>query len=308
MLCFKNSHPSYTEGFYYVCKKYLVLLDVCVIMIKGDRMKDIAKKSNTMYLLDKYKLQAAKKFGQNFLIDLNTIQKIVKTTNIDKQTCVIEIGPGIGALSEQLGYQGAHVVCYEIDTRLKPVLEESLGEFENIEIIFQDFLTVDLKTKVEELKQEYEKVCIVANLPYYITSDILEYIIKSQAPLTSIHAMVQKEVALKLTDKHYQSPLTLMIESVGDIQLDMDVSRNVFSPAPHVDSAIISIHIHSQYNPLLTSIVKSAFTQKRKTIYNNLKGLFHEETKNILEKCHIDEKQRPEELKIKDYLELTKYL
>lgn len=270
-------------------------------------MKDIAKKSNTMYLLEKYQLQAAKKFGQNFLIDLNTIKKIVETTNIDKNTCVIEVGPGIGALSEQLAYKAGHVCCFEIDTRLKDVLKESLGEFENVEIIFQDFLTVDLKTVVNKFKEEYEKVCIVANLPYYITTDILEHIITSGAALTSIHAMVQKEVALKYTDPTFKSPLTFMIESVGDISLDMNVSKNVFSPAPRVDSAIISIRIHQEYNPLLTNLLKTSFTQKRKTIYNNLKTFFGNTTE-VLEKCHIDIKKRPEELTIEDYQELTKYL
>ena len=183
-----------------------------------------------------------------------------------------------------------------------------MGEFENVEIIFQDFLTVDLKTKVDELLKEYSQVCIVANLPYYITSDILEHIIHSCAKLTSIHAMVQKEVAQKLTDKNYKSPLTFMIESVGNISMDMLVSRNVFDPAPRVDSAIISIHIEQVYNPLLTNLLKTAFTQKRKTIYNNLKVLWKDQTQDILEQCHIDNKQRPEQLTIQDYFDLTKYL
>ena len=281
---------------------------ICVIINSGDDMKDIAKKSNTMYLLDKYKLQASKKFGQNFLVDLNTIKKIVDSTGIDKETCVIEIGPGIGALSEQLSYQAGHVECYEIDERLREVLKESLGEFENIEIIFQDFLTVDLRSVVEKHRKNYMKVCIVANLPYYITSDILEHIIESQAQLDSVHAMVQKEVALKLTDKHYKSPLTLMIESIGNISLDMNVSKTVFSPAPHIDSAIISIHIDKSYNPQLTEILKVSFTQKRKTIYNNLKNLFSDQTREILEKAAIAENKRPEELTIEDYLTLTQFL
>lgn len=270
-------------------------------------MKDIAKKSNTLYLLEKYQLQAAKKFGQNFLIDLNTIKKIVDTTPIDKNTCVIEIGPGIGALTEQLSYKAGHVCCFEIDTRLKDVLKESLGDFTNIEIIFQDFLTVDLKRVVDEFKKQYSQVCIVANLPYYITTDILEHIITSGAGLTSIHAMVQKEVALKYTDSHYKSPLTFMIESIGDITLDMSVSKNVFSPAPRVDSAIISIRIKKEYNPLLTDVLKTAFTQKRKTIYNNLKGMF-DDIQTILNECHIAPQTRPEHLTIENYLMLTKYL
>lgn len=274
----------------------------------GETMKDIAKKSNTMYLLEKYRLKASKKFGQNFLIDLNTIQKIVETTHIDQQTCVIEIGPGIGALTEQLSYHAKKVICFEIDIRLQDVLKESLEEFDNVEVIFQDFLTVDLKAVVDELKKEYDKVCIVANLPYYITTDILEHILTSGAPLTSIHAMVQKEVAVKLTDPSYKSPLTFMIESLGTISLDMGVSRHVFDPAPRVDSAIISIHIEKDYHDQFMPLLKQAFTQKRKTIYNNLKVLFLDKTKDILKECHIDEKKRPEELTIDDYIALTKYM
>lgn len=271
-------------------------------------MKDIAKKANTMYLLEKYNMKATKKFGQNFLIDLNVIQKIVACTPIDKQTCVIEIGPGIGALTEQLSYQAGHVVSFEIDQRLKAVLEESLNECLNVDVVFQDFLTVDLKKIVDRYRQHYSKVCVVANLPYYITSDILEHIITSQADIDSIHVMVQKEVALKLTDQNYHSPLTFMIESVGKSSLDMTISKNVFSPAPRVDSAILSIVIEKAYNPLLTKILKYAFTQKRKTIYNNLKSLFFDETEKILKACDIDVKKRPEELKIEDYQKLTHYL
>lgn len=271
-------------------------------------MKDIAKKTNTMYLLDKYDMQATKKFGQNFLIDLNTVKKIVDTTPVDKETCVIEIGPGIGALTEQIAIKAKKVICYEIDTRLKDVLKESLEDYDNVDIIFQDFLTVDLYDVVENLKKEYKQVCIVANLPYYITSDILEHILTSGAKLLSVHAMVQKEVALKLTDKTNKSPLTLMIESVGHSSISMNVSRNVFDPAPRVDSAILSITIEREYNPLLTQVLKAAFTQKRKTIYNNLKELFNDKTNDVLSACGLDPKLRAEQLEVEDYIHLTKYL
>jgi dimethyladenosine transferase len=271
-------------------------------------MKDIAKQSNTLYLLEKYKLKATKKFGQNFLIDFNTVQKIAFSTNIDKETCVIEIGPGLGALSEQLSYQAGYVICYEIDTRLKNVLEETLGEFDNIKVIFQDFLSVSLKEVVDQMKKKYKKVCIVSNLPYYITTDILEFVLSSGAKIDSIHTMVQKEVALKLVDSHYVSPLTLLIQSLGTISLDMMISRHVFHPSPRVDSAIISIHIERDYCNHLDKLLKKAFTQKRKTIYNNLKELFLEDTESILEKCGIQKQKRPEEIKIEEYIALTKYL
>lgn len=286
----------------------MTLLLCFYIIILGDDMRNIAKKSNTMYLLDKYQLQALKKFGQNFIIDLNTVKKIVDSISLDQETCVIEIGPGIGALSEQLALKAGHVICYEIDMRLQPVLNESLGEYKNIQIIYQDFLKVDLKSVVDQLRKTFSKVCIVANLPYYITSDIIEKIITSQALINSIHVMVQKEVALKLTDKNYHSPLTYMIESIGDISVSMIISRHIFSPAPHIDSAILSIQLFQCYDPKLTIILKQAFTQKRKTIYNNLKELFKDETNNILKQCTICEKLRPEQLTLSDYENLTKYL
>lgn len=267
-------------------------------------MKDIAKKSNTMYLLNKYKLNANKRYGQNFIIDLNTIKKIVNNTSIDKDTCVIEIGPGIGALSEQLGYKAGKVICYEIDERLKPVLNESLGEFDNIEVIYKDFLKVDLKALADSL--DYDKVCVVANLPYYITSDLLELMVTSNSGISFICAMIQKEVAEKLVYKH--TPLSYMIESVGSIDIKMNVSRHVFMPSPHVDSSIIEITIDNSYDEKLTEILNASFTQKRKTIYNNLKNLFQEETKNILEKENISLTLRPEQLSIDDYKHLSKYL
>ena len=269
---------------------------------------DLYKLSVIKEICDKFGFSFSKNFGQNFLTDRNILEKIVEVSEVDKDYGVIEIGPGFGVLTKFLLEKAGKVVSIEIDTRLKDLLKESLGEFTNIEVVFQDFLTVDLKKIVEELKQTYSKVCIIANLPYYITSDILEHIICSQASLSSIHAMVQKEVALKLTDTQYHSPLTFMIESIGTISLDMHVSRNVFSPAPRVDSAIIAIHIHKEYNILLTHLLKQAFTQKRKTIYNNLKVIFGTNTKYILEQCQIKENKRPEELKIEDYLKLTKYL
>ncbi|MCD7893626.1 MAG: 16S rRNA (adenine(1518)-N(6)/adenine(1519)-N(6))-dimethyltransferase RsmA [Erysipelotrichaceae bacterium] len=267
-------------------------------------MKNIAKKSNTMYLLNKYKLNANKRYGQNFIVDLNTIKKIVENTSIDKDTCVIEIGPGLGALSEQLGYKAGKVICYEIDERLKPVLNESLGEFDNIEVIYQDFLKVDLKKLIDTL--DYDKVCVVANLPYYITSDLLESMITSNSGLSFICAMIQKEVAEKLVHKH--TPLSYMIESIGSIDIKMNISRHVFMPEPHVDSSIIEIQINQPYDDKLTKILKASFTQKRKTIYNNLKGLFNEDTKNILEKENILLTLRPEQLSIDDYMKLIKYL
>jgi 16S rRNA (adenine1518-N6/adenine1519-N6)-dimethyltransferase len=270
-------------------------------------MKDISKKSNTMYLLDKYNMQASKKFGQNFLIDTNIIKRIVRCANIDKDTFVIEIGPGIGALTEYLSYSALKVRCYEIDERLKNVLNESLEECLNVEVVFQDFLTVDLKQVVSELRKDYKKISIVTNLPYYITTDIIEKILKSGIYIDSFTAMVQKEVADKLTDDQYKSPLSLMIKNSGEIEYCFTVSKNVFSPAPRVDSAIIHIDMNNTCSKEFCDILEYSFKQKRKTIYNNLKNVFND-PKDVLNKCHIDEKKRPEQLDVEDYLLLSKYL
>lgn len=271
-------------------------------------MRDVSKKSNTLYLLDKYGLSASKKFGQNFLIDTNIIKRIVDNAHIDKDTCVIEVGPGIGALTEYLSYKAKKVRCYEIDERLKDVLDESLSECNNVEIIFQDFLTVDLKSVVNELRKEYKKVCVVTNLPYYITSDIIEKVVSSDVIVDSMTAMVQKEVALKLTDGKTVSPLTLLIDAVGSIEYCFTVSKNVFMPAPHVDSAIIHIEMNDICNDKLYKIINVSFKQKRKTIYNNLKELFGDKTKEILNQCGIDEKKRAEQLSIEEYRKVSKYL
>lgn len=277
-------------------------------MFLGDKMKDVSKKSNTMYLLEKYGLSASKKFGQNFLIDTNVIKRIVESAKLDKDTCVIEIGPGIGALTEYLSYSAAKVRCYEIDERLKGVLAESLSQCDNVEIIFQDFLTVDLNNVISELRKDYKRVCVVTNLPYYITSDIIEKVMSSSCLVDSMTAMVQKEVALKLTDKKNRSPLTLLFDAVGTIEYCFTVSKNVFMPAPHVDSAIIHMTMNQVCDEKLYRVINTAFTQKRKTIYNNLKELFGENTKDILEKCCIDEKKRAEQLGIEEYKRLSEYL
>ena len=274
-------------------------------------MKDIAKKSNTDYLLNKYQIKASKKFGQNFLIDLNIIKKIVETTPVDLETCVIEIGPGIGALTEQLAMKAGKVICFEIDTRLKDVLDESLSEYQNIDIIFQDFLTVDLKKIVEECG--YPKVCIVANLPYYITSDILEHIITSQADLQSIHAMVQKEVAERLTETpggKNTGSITYSINYYTNAKTILEVPKTSFIPSPKVDSSVIKLDVLD--NPkikvlneeIFFKIVKCAFMQKRKTLINSLSnsGISNKEIlENILTELNIDTRIRAEQLTLEQF-------
>ena len=268
-------------------------------------MKDIATKTTTTYILEKYHLQALKKYGQNFLIDTNIIDKIVSSASLDKETCVIEIGPGIGALTQLLARKAGHVISYEIDQRFKPVYEEFLTQ-DNITIIFEDFLNIDVASTVKKLKQNYKRVCVVANLPYYITTSLIEKIVLSNSTIDCMVVMIQKEVALKMTSD-YKSPLTLLIEDIGSKEYMFTVSKNVFMPAPHVDSAILKITIDKEVDQKLYEVLKTCFIQRRKTIYNNLKTKY-DNALEILEKSHIESNARSEQLSIKDFKEITKHI
>ena len=173
-------------------------------------MENIAKKSNTEFILNTFNLKPSKKYGQNFLVDPGIIQSIADHASLDKETAVIEIGPGIGALTEQLSNKAGKILCFEIDERLKEVLSFSLEGHDNVEISVQDFMKADLEEACNKLK-DYEDICVVTNLPYYITSKIITKIVSSSTPINRLVAMVQKEVALKLCSEE-KSPLKMMID------------------------------------------------------------------------------------------------
>ena len=267
-------------------------------------MRDIATKTTTSYILEKYHLQALKKLGQNFLIDKNIIEKIIASSNIDKFTAVIEIGPGIGAMTQQLMKHAGLVQCYEIDERLKPVYNDFLN-YENVSITFQDFLTINLKEIVTQLKLDYEKVMIVANVPYYITTNIIEKVIIEKAPIDSMVIMIQKEVAEKLISD-YKNPLTLTLQDIGQVSYEFSVSKHVFIPRPHIDSAVVKIQFYSTYDEQLYQLLKDAFKQRRKTIYNNLKH--YPNIKDILTISNIPFNKRSEELTLRDFKTIKKNL
>ena len=247
-------------------------------------MKDIATKSTTQYILDKYDLYPKKKYGQNFLIDPHVVEKIVRCSSVNEKCAVIEVGPGIGALTQVLARYAGYVRSYEIDTRFKGVYEEFLMT----------------------LKDKYEKVILVANLPYYITTQIIEKVLTESKVIDEIVVMVQKEVALKYTSD-YKSPLMYMIEDMGKIEYMFTVSQNVFIPAPHIDSAILKITINKEANLDLYKVLNSAFKQRRKTIYNNLKQEY-QNALDVLNENQIDQKLRCEQLTLEDYQAITKSL
>ena len=270
-------------------------------------MKDIATKSTTQYILDKYDLYPKKKYGQNFLIDPHVVEKIVRCSSVNEKCAVIEVGPGIGALTQVLARYAGYVRSYEIDTRFKGVYEEFLNQ-ENIEIVFEDFLKVNLEDLMT-LKYKYEKGKLatkITNLPYYITTQIIEKVLTESKVIDEIVVMVQKEVALKYTSD-YKSPLMYMIEDMGKIEYMFTVSQNVFIPAPHIDSAILKITINKEANLDLYKVLNSAFKQRRKTIYNNLKQEY-QNALDVLNENQIDQKLRCEQLTLEDYQVITKSL
>lgn len=252
-----------------------------------------------------------KSLGQNFLQDKNILTGIVNCCNIEKNSLTIEVGPGSGNLTREIAKQSSHVLCYEIDDRLENVLDINLKEFNNISIIFDDFLKRDLRLDIG--KYEYDNLYLVANLPYYITTPIIEKIIDSNLPFKKIVIMIQKEVGERLNakpkTKEYNS-LTVYLNYYFDIKKEFVVSRNCFIPKPNVDSIVISL---TRKNNLLylkdvnnfNKLLKDAFKFKRKTIRNNLKNYDLDKVENILKKYNFDLNTRAEEMPLEVFINLT---
>ena len=255
-----------------------------------------------------------KKFGQNFIIDENIINNIVEKSEIDDETLVIEIGPGAGSLTYGLAKKAKNVLCYEIDTTLKDILSSNLEEFSNVDIVYEDFLKVDVN---EELKKySYNKLYVVANLPYYITTPIILKLIEDKIPVDKIVVMVQKEVGdrfkAKPGSKDYGS-LSIFLKYYFEINKMLDVSRNVFMPKPNVDSIVVEFKkvnskIDVKNEDIFFKIVKESFTQKRKTLRNNLKGYDLEKISSILEKYGYDLSVRAEQLTIEIFADIANNL
>ena len=255
-----------------------------------------------------------KKFGQNFIIDENIINNIVEKSEIDDETLVIEIGPGAGSLTYGLAKKAKNVLCYEIDTTLKDILSSNLEEFSNVDIVYEDFLKVDVNEALK--KYSYNKLYVVANLPYYITTPIILKLIEDKIPVDKIVVMVQKEVGdrfkAKPGSKDYGS-LSIFLKYYFEINKMLDVSRNVFMPKPNVDSIVVEFKkanskIDVKNEDIFFKIVKESFTQKRKTLRNNLKGYDLEKISSILEKYGYDLSVRAEQLTIEIFADIANNL
>lgn len=280
----------------------------------------IADYSVTKAVLERHGFTFKKFFGQNFLTDTNILQKIVDTAEIDKNVNVIEIGPGIGALTEFLAENAAEVMAFEIDERLVPILEDTLRDHDNIKVINEDVLKADLQTRVKEFKNPNLPIKVVANLPYYITTPILMHLIESKIPFAEFVVMMQKEVADRISaepnTKAYGS-LSIAVQYYMTAKVAFVVPRTVFVPAPNVDSAILKMTRREQ--PLVEvkdedfffRVSKISFVHRRKTLWNNLTSHFgkSEEVKTKLEQAlgnaNIKPSIRGEALSIPDFARLS---
>lgn len=257
-------------------------------------------------ILQKNDFTFSKKFGQNFITDTNLLNAIINDCNLSKDDEVLEIGTGAGTLTTAISAKVKNVVSYEIDERLASTLRETLANIDNCKVIFADIMKIPLN----EIENNFvDKYSLIANLPYYITTPIIFKFLESNR-LNSLNIMVQKEVAERIVStkgKDY-GILSIMIDFYGDAKITRYVSRNLFTPPPNVDSAIVNITLHKKYScnkELFSELVHKSFAMRRKTLYNNLKQGFNIDTTNLEEllspyKSGI----RAEELSTQDFVNL----
>ena len=264
--------------------------------------------------MEKYDVKFKKKFGQNFLKDINVVKKIVRSAEIDGKSLVIEVGPGGGIMTRELSLVADNVLAYEIDEELKEEHAKRLGDRDNITILFQDFLESDIVSDVE--KYDYDKLYFVSNVPYYITTPIILKLIESGLSFEKIVMMVQKEVgdrfSTKSGNKEYGS-ITVLLNYFYNIKKEFFVSRKQFVPEPNVDSVIISFSEKNDKLPLnnfkfFEKLVRDSFQYKRKTLRNNLKGYDLDKVNKVLEKYGKDLSVRAEALDVEVFVEIANEL
>ena len=241
-------------------------------------MANLGNPKNTIEIIQKYEFMFQKKFGQNFLIDTHVLEKIISAAGITKDDCVLEIGPGIGTMTQYLAENAGHVVAVEIDRNLIPILKETLADYDNVTVINEDILRVDIKALAEEYNGG-KPIKVVANLPYYITTPIIMGLFESGVPFDNITVMVQKEVADRMKEgpgsKDYGA-LSLAVQYYAEPEIVANVPPNCFIPRPNVGSAVIRLTRHKEMpvevkDPaLMFKIIRASFNQRRKTLQNGL--------------------------------------
>ncbi|WP_461214505.1 16S rRNA (adenine(1518)-N(6)/adenine(1519)-N(6))-dimethyltransferase RsmA [Lacticaseibacillus sp. GG6-2] len=274
----------------------------------------IANPARTAAILKRHGFTFKKSLGQNFLTNPTILQNIVDAAGLSAADDVIEVGPGIGSLTQFIAENSHHVLALEVDGRLLPVLAETLDGYLNVEVVLEDVLKADLPKLVAEHFDGKHQLKVVANLPYYITTPILTHLMKSQLPFASLTVMMQKEVADRLTatpnSKDYGS-LTIGIQQFMDVAVAFDVRRTNFVPAPNVDSAIVTLtrrqtpRVTVKDQSAFDRLVRGAFAARRKTLWNNLQNLYGKQNKPALqaacEAAQVDVSKRAEALSIEDF-------
>ena len=286
------------------------------------KMKDINTVIKTKEILNKFNIKANKKFGQNFLVSDSILNEIIDVADIKENELVIEIGPGLGNLSEYILLNSTYALLIEIDNNMINVLNDRLSRYNNFKLVNKDILKIDIDNYIEEIEKNrnisLKNVKVIANLPYYITTPILFKLLQESKRISEIVVMVQKEVAQRMVAKPKTKDygiLTLMVEYLTNAKIMIDVSRNCFIPAPNVDSAVIKLEKSDKYKveneDVLFELIHKAFAQRRKKMVNSLvsnkfMNLDKEEIEKLLNKCKISTNARAEELNLCDFLNITK--
>jgi 16S rRNA (adenine1518-N6/adenine1519-N6)-dimethyltransferase len=289
-----------------------------------ERVRDIvASPGATKYILEKYGIRARKKYGQNFLIDAGVVQQIVDSAQITKEDCVLEIGPGIGSMTQMLSEAAGQVVCVEIDNTLEPVLNETLASCDNVKILWQDILKTDLRGICEEYNGG-KPLKVVANLPYYVTTPILMELLAQKGVFSSITVMVQKEVADRIRSgpgsKEYGA-LSLAVQYFADPEVVMTVRPASFLPRPAVESTVLRLDAYDAPpvdadEAVMFALIRAAFNQRRKTLANAVshgytlggRRISREEVVNALEQMGLSPSERGEKLSLSQFAELSHIL
>ena len=284
-------------------------------------MANLGNPKNTIEIIQKYEFMFQKKFGQNFLIDTHVLEKIISAAGITKNDCVLEIGPGIGTMTQYLAESAGQVIAVEIDTNLLPILADTLKDYSNVKVINQDILKVD----INELVKEYNNgrpIKVVANLPYYITTPIIMGLFESHVPIDSITVMVQKEVADRMQSgpgtKDYGA-LSLAVQYYAEPYVVANVPPNCFMPRPKVGSAVIRLTkykdalIKVTNEKLLFQLIRASFNQRRKTLQNGIKNFgglnfSKEQVAQALEEMELPASVRGEALTLEQFAQLSNIL
>lgn len=269
-------------------------------------------------IINNHGFNFSKSLGQNFLIDGNIVRNIVRDAGITNESNVLEVGPGVGTLTEELALNAKKVVAVEIDDSLLPILDITLKDYENVEIVHGDILKTDIKALIDE-KLDGGPIKVVANLPYYVTTPIIARFLEEDLNVDSLTIMVQKEVAERMVSKEgskVYGSLSVFVSFYSDPEIILKVPKSVFMPSPKIDSAVIKLNMKKTLPDVdrdkFFKVVKASFSKRRKTILNAISSfgfdITKDEVREAFEKANIDPKSRAEDLSLEEFVKISKIL